>query len=65
MSMLASAFAMLGSYYPQANPSLQGKDIICMTIVTFPQVVSDGEGPNFTVYITSTRGLYYRSDPHG
>jgi citrate synthase len=24
MSMLTSAFAMLGSYYPEANPSLQG-----------------------------------------
>lgn len=24
MSMLTSAFSMLGSYYPEANPSLQG-----------------------------------------
>lgn len=25
MSMLTSAFAMLGSYYSEANPSLQGR----------------------------------------
>lgn len=27
MSMLTSAFAMLGSYYSEANPSLQGEPI--------------------------------------
>lgn len=27
MSMLTSAFAMLGSYYSEANPSLQGKTL--------------------------------------
>ena len=30
MSMLTSAFAMLGSYYSEANPSLQGQRLYTM-----------------------------------
>lgn len=31
MSMLTSAFAMLGSYYSEANPSLQGKSTLLLS----------------------------------
>lgn len=31
MSMLTSAFAMLGSYYSEANPSLRGKMVSLTT----------------------------------
>ena len=35
MAMLTSAFAYLGSYYSEANPSLQGKDSVFPDDVAF------------------------------
>lgn len=34
MSMLTSAFAMLGSFYSEANPSLQGSSQLCSNTQT-------------------------------
>jgi len=39
MAILTSAFAYLGSYYMEANPSLQGKPYLDFHLVTQPEEI--------------------------
>jgi len=38
MSILTSAFAALGSFYPEANPSLQGQTLFTKAKDSFPHL---------------------------